>query len=510
MWLLGWGWPRVFLWVPAGMLAAGLGAVSATMYALLAGLTLPTQRALTMVLVLLAGLLLRRFWSLSHSLAVALVAVLLLDPLAGLSPGFWLSFGAVALIGLMVGRRLKREGMITTALRIQLGLALGLLPLTASLFGMAFWVAPLANLLAVPLVSLVVVPLILCGLLGLWLHESIAVLCWQLAASVLQGLMTVLDGLASWQHAVVYLPERPWGWTLLALAGMAVLLLPRGWPGRWLGMPLLATVLLWRPAAVPEGGFRLTVLDVGQGLASVVQTANHTLVFDAGPGRPEGFDAGASVLLPWLRAQGLAQVDTLLISHADQDHSGGAAALLNTLPVARVVAAEAGLLAVREAAPCTDQASWSWEGVQFRVLQAQSDFGKSSRNNRSCLLQVTNQAHRVLLTADIERAAEYSLVREYGEGLQAEVLLVPHHGSKTSSSPPFLKRVQPQLALVASGYRNRFGHPHPEVMQRYQDWGIAVLGTVENGALTLEFSADEAGAPVVARYREQVRRFWHQ
>ncbi|MFN3786410.1 MAG: DNA internalization-related competence protein ComEC/Rec2, partial [Thiothrix sp.] len=284
-----------------------------------------------------------------------------------------------------------------------------------------------------------------------------------------------------------------------------LLVAPRGVPGRWLGIVLMLPVVTFQPERPGAGAFRVTVLDVGQGLSTVVQTAQHTLVFDSGPRAADSFDTGQLVVLPWLYGAGIRHIDRLMISHADNDHSGGARALLKALPVKQVWTNVPDLLPEYHPVLCRAGQQWEWDGVSFRVLHPSENFSDKHENNQSCVLKVANAEHSILLTADIERVAEYWLLAQEVD-LRAEVLLVPHHGSRSSSSPAFIDAVAPRLAILTNGYRNRFRHPHPSVTQRYTDRNIRLLNTVNSGELRLDFPA---AAPLVVReWRKAQPRIW--
>ncbi len=459
-----------------------------------------------MLLVVLLGLVWRRQIPFSTILSLALLLVLLFDPLAGLSVGFWLSFLTVALLAFL-GRRQRKVGK-SAVIWMQLVLSLGTIPLAAGFFGMVSLSSPLANLLAIPLVTFVVTPLVLLGivLVGWW--SAGAALVWHAAALLLEGLMWVLGWLADLPLSAVYMPLIPLPWLVLAVVGFILLWLPRRMPGRWLGLVLMLPLVLYQPARPALGAFQVDVLDVGQGLASVVQTANHTLVFDTGPKTSDSFDTGELVLLPWLRGQGIAQVDRLVVSHADNDHSGGAKALLAEMPVAEVLVSTPDLLEGYHPNLCVGGQSWQWDGVEFTVLHPAVDFPDTKENNRSCVLKVANAYHSLLLTADIERLAEQWLLKQ-GQAVNAEVLLIPHHGSKTSSSPAFISAVSPLLGIVTSGYRNRFHHPHPSVTQRYAADDIKLLNTVESGELRLDFPASSENLHMQA-WRTAQQHIWNR
>ena len=498
VWLLWWCFPRLYVWLPVRIAGGVCGGGLAIVYSLLAGFNIPTQRTLLMLLIMLAGLVWRRHVPFSVIFSVALLAVLLLDPLAGLSVGFWLSFLTVGLL-VWLGSRQRKTGK-TAAVGMQLVLSLGTVPLAAGFFGMVSLISPVANLLAIPIVTFIVTPLILLGLLlSAW--AGVAESLWWLAAKLLDWLMMGLAWMAQLPSASLYLPLIPSVWLVIASLGFLILFMPRGMPARWLGVLLLLPMWWYQPARPVLGAFRADILDVGQGLASVVQTAKHTLVFDTGAKTSPTFDMGELVVLPWLRGQGITQVDALVVSHADNDHSGGAGAVLAGIPVQSILVGSADTLDHTEPSErfmsitslCERGQSWEWDGVTFTVLNPSSDFPQDKDNNRSCVLRVANAFHQLLLTADIERPAEKQLLAsENPDVLQAEVMVIPHHGSKTSSSSAFIHAVAPQLGVITSGYRNRFHHPHSEVVTRYTAQGIRVVNTVDTGALTLYFSADNA------------------
>lgn len=514
--LLAARWPALALRWPAPCWAAVGGLLAALVYAALAGFSIPTQRALIMLAVLFGAILLRRMVQASTGLALALVAVLLLDPTAVLAPGFWLSFAAVALLLFGFRGRLPPVAVParTARARRQLGgwiraqylLAIGLLPFTTYWFQRASLGAPLANLVAVPWVSLLVVPPVLLATLMAPLSPLLAGWLLQLVSAVFEPLWQLLSLLAAQPLQLWHRPAPTPLVLLLAVAGSAWLLLPRGMPGRPLGLVLCLPLLfpvVERPAA---GEAVVTLLDVGQGLAAVIETRQHLLVFDTGPRFSPDFDTGAAVVLPYLRHRGQGAVDTLVISHGDNDHRGGADSLLAQIPVGEVLASVPAAVSP-VARPCRAGQRWQWDGVDFAILHPTPRY-RGSENNGSCVLQVSAGGRAVLLAADIEAEGEWALVHAHGDALRSDVLVVPHHGSNTSSTAYFLDAVQPSVALVPAGYRNRFGFPKPEVLARYAERGVLVHETARSGALQFTLSSTGPG-PVVA-HREQYRRFWHR
>lgn len=500
--------PQLYLYLPVRLAGGVLGAGFAIVYALLAGFNIPTQRSLVMVLILMLGLLFKQRLAFSNSFALALFVVLILDPLAPLSIGFWLSFGSVALLALLSQHQSKIVWVKVFSL--QLSLSIFLIPLNIGFFASLPMYSPLANLMAIPWVTLLVVPLILLGILCLPWSFALASSLWQLAAQALAILAWGLEYLAQLPNALIYFPDLPWYYLVLALLGVLLMLLPRGLPSRWLGLVCLLPLVIWQPSKPKLGEFRLTVLDVGQGLATVVQTAEHVLVFDTGSKSPYGFDMGEMVVAPWLHSQQIQQIDTLMVSHGDNDHRGGADYLLAKFQVAQVATSQLKNFPMpinSNLTLCTAGQVWIWDEVKFEVLSPDSKLAYSKTNNQACVLKVSNAQHALLLPSDIEKATEQGLIN-MGAALQADVVLMPHHGSKTSSSAQFLQAVAPKLALVSTGYLNRFNHPHPQVLERYQALGVALLNTAEVGAIYVDFPNLSSEEMIIFSYRNQYARFW--
>ena len=497
---------RLALALPAQKAAALAGFAGALAYCLVSGFAVPAQRTLYMVGVVAAALWLGRATSASRVLAAALLAVLVLDPWAVLSPGFWLSFAAVAVIFHVSTGYTAKPHWLAQWGRVQWAVTVGLAPLMLVLFQQVSIVSPLANAAAIPLVSLVVTPL---ALLGAALPFD-----WPLvlAHALLEVLMAMLVWLAALPLAL-WQQHAPVPWTVpLALLGIAWLLLPRGFPARWLGAVLALPLFAVLPPAPVAGELWITVLDVGQGLAVLARTQKHALLYDAGPAFNAFADSGSRIILPYLRGEGIARLDALVVSHDDRDHSGGAASVLDGMPVAILwssLPADHALVAARESKPCAAGSGWEWDGIAFEWLHPEAEAsGPGARaNNRSCVLRIAAPGGRVLLTGDIERAAERELLRRAPKLLAADALLVPHHGSATSSSPEFVKAVAPRYAVFAVGYRNRFGHPREEVLGRYRSAGSALLRTDTGGAVEIRF---EQGASQIELQRERAHRYWHE
>ncbi|MBD1550348.1 DNA internalization-related competence protein ComEC/Rec2 [Pseudomonas typographi] len=487
-------WPLRWPWLPVACAAAMAGALG---YGCLAGFAVPVQRACAMLFVVLLWRLRFRRLGLAQPLLGALCAVLVFEPLASLRQGFWLSFMAVAVLLLALGGRLGGWKPWQAWSRPQWVLAIGLMPLLVAWGLPVSPTGPLANLLAVPWVGVLVLPWALLGTALLALGPVGEWLLWAVGVS-LAGLFRVLGALAAVSPAL-YVPAPPaWAWPAIA-AGSVLLLAPAGLPGRWLGMAPFA-LLVWAPAPqVAHGQAQVWQLDVGQGLAVLVRTRQHALLYDTGPGSGER-NAGRQVVLPSLRALGVGALDTLVISHAHLDHYGGAATVLASVPVARRVAGDPQHLPPQwRLQPCESGHAWAWDGVRFSQWRW-ADARES--NPASCVLLIEAGGERLLLAGDIDAAAERALVAER-PAWRADWLQAPHHGSRTSSSAALLDHLQPTGVLVPRGTGNRFGHPHAEVLARYQARGLRIHDTALHGALQLHLGSYDR----VRGLREQ-RRFW--
>ncbi len=495
---LGRGLWRIGLWrsgISRRTLAWTLAFGGGLVYALLSGLALPALRAVIMLGVMVLALWTGRPQRLLHSLGLAVILVLLIDPLSVLSASFWLSFGALCVIafGLWRWPAEYTASRWLPAVRIQWLFSLLFLPMGLAVFGEVHRASLFANLLAVPLVSLLIVPFNFLLLALSWLPDAWIAPGYRGLDGLLALLMGYLDtlraaGLTAWP-----LPESP-GWVLwLLLAGLLALLLPRGLlRGRalWLLLPL---PLLWprwdHSADVPYGSFVAEVLDVGMGTAVVIRTREHSLIYDFGPGRRQGFSMGNWAVLPLLRTRGITRPQRIVLSHEDQDHIGGFLALTGRWPATLL---ETGTLAeTRERLPaglplraCHGQPPWRWDGVSFRYLDAADPL--ASENDRSCVLRVASDEGAVLLlTGDIERVRERGLLEQGDRWLRADVLLAPHHGSESSSTADFIEAVAAGQVVFTSGFRNRWGFPRPAVLRRYRDSGARLWNTAVDGALRI-------------------------
>lgn len=533
---------RLTLRLPARKAAALVALLVAFGYALLSGFGVPAQRTVYMVGAVAAALWLNRNFSPGQILSIALLGVLIPDPWAVLSPGFWLSFGAVALILYVTAHRIGKthwlqEGdgkavghpsavsippnrrLVADCLplayplrvlieygKVQWAMSIGLIPLLLGLFQQVSLVSPLANAFAIPLVSLVIVPLALLG----------AVLPWDvplwLAHIAMDWTMVPLAWLSALPQAV-WTQHAPPAWSIVTgMLGVLWILLPSGFPARWLGLLLMLPMFLNTPEPPAPGTLRLIVFDVGQGLSVVAQTNHHALLYDTGPDFSGDADSGNRILIPTLRALGIAELDGLILSHDDLDHTGGTASALQAMPVGWVSSSLPDNHPLLQSADhkrrCEDGESWDWDGVRFEILHpARSDGGKTKAhdNDQSCVLRISVGERHILLTGDIENKSELRLLSEHAEQLSASFLVVPHHGSKSSSSIEFIFAILPDYAVFTAGYRNRFGHPKDEVVQRYADSGAELLRSDEDGAILVEMDAQGLR---VERYRRTHRRYW--
>ena len=550
--LVGWAWRRSALWAwpgwrgptlwPAMHVGAVAGLFLAGFYALFSGWGLPAQRTLLMLGVVVVLRVSARHWHGALVWLMACAVVLAWDPWALLQPGFWLSFVAVGVLMASdpQGQRQTayapegdgrdaptwRDGAtgrpfwhrfgawlnsgwlagvgpkLGSLLREQAQITLALAPLTLLFFGQVSLVGLLANVLAIPWVTLVITPLALLGVLNAGF--------WDLASGALQPLSVLLAWLSARPLASVSSAMPPWGLALLALTGALamVLRMPLSW--KLLCLPLLWPVLFWSPARPAHGQFELLAADVGQGNAVLVRTAQHSLLYDAGPRYSAESDAGHRVLVPLLAQMG-ERLDVLMLSHRDSDHTGGAAAVLAMQPQAALWSSledEHPLHALRPGwTRCQAGQSWVWDGVVFEVLHPPPlalQPRKPKPNEVSCVLRIAAAQASALLAGDIEARQELALV---ALGLRpVDVLLAPHHGSKTSSSLPFLQALEPRIALVQAGYRNRFGHPAPEVVARYAQQGSQLVESTRCGAATWR---SQAPAQVQCERTER-QRYWHR
>ncbi|MGE8495963.1 MAG: DNA internalization-related competence protein ComEC/Rec2 [Pseudomonas sp.] len=492
---LGW-WPRALPWLPWACALAFAGALG---YGFLAGFEVPVRRACVMV-----GMVLLWRWRFQRlgvwlPFMLAMAAVLVLEPLASLQPGFWLSFGSVALLVLIFGGRLGVWPWWVSLFRAQWAMTIGLLPFMLALGLPVSMSGPLANLIAVPWVGILVVPIALLGVMLLPVPWLGAGLLW-IAGLLLEWLFLLLAAIATWLAAWLPAALPVWAWLSIAL-GAFLLLLPAGIPLRGLGWVFLLPLLYLPPQRPPVGQVEVTMLDVGQGLAVVLRTHRHALLYDAGA-RFGDFDTGERIVLPSMRAMGVSALDLMLISHADNDHAGGAEAIRRGMPVKEVWSGEAEALPRGlDAQGCRSGQQWWWDDVRFSTWQWAA---ARDGNQASCVLLVEANGERLLLTGDIDRHAERALLAS-GLPVRADWLLAPHHGSRTSSSAEFLHAVSPRAALISRSRHNAFGHPDPQVVARYEAISARLYDTAVLGAVQVNLGAHEDG-----RWFREQRRFWRE
>jgi len=495
--LARWGlWPRFFPWLPSACALAFTGALA---YGFLAGFDVPVQRACVMLALVLLWRLRFRHLGVSWALLIALNLVLIAEPLISLRPGFWLSFVAVAILMLIFGGRLGPWHWLQSWSRAQWLIALGLLPVLLALNLPVSLSGPLVNLVAVPWVSIFILPLALLGTLMLVIPTIGEVLLW-LAGVSMDGLFRFLavaaESAPAWTGPAVPL----WVWPL-SLLGAVLLLLPKGIPLRPMGWPLLLLCVFPPAQSIPAGQVQVTQLDVGQGLAILLRTRGHTLLYDAGPRFGE-FDIGERVVVPAIRRAAIAHLDMLLLSHADADHAGGAPAIQQALPVRRILGGDvARMPAALSVESCRNGETWTWDEVAFSTWIWEA---AAEGNQASCVLSVDANGERLLLTGDIDVPAERAMLAQ-GFDVRADWLQSPHHGSRSSSSQLFLRAVAPRGVLISRGRNNAFGHPHPLVMSRYRGLGYEIHDSAESGAITLQL-----GAFTGVEAERRIRRFWRE
>jgi competence protein ComEC len=527
--------------MPAQVAAALAALLIAWLYCLLAGWGVPARRTFLMLAVMAGAYVLRLPMSASRLLSLVAFAVVLLDPWAVLASGFWLSFGAVYVLmassgwwgqpvgrAAPVGRWRRVAGFLSKATRLQLAITAGLMPLLALIFHEVSLASPLANAYAIPVISLAVTPLALLSagasvVPGMELAAS--AFAW-LGHAALELMMAPTVWLSNWRAASFTVAAAPLGLTVLALLGLAVATLPYGLPGRRLAWLLMMPALFWPPKRPLQGDWVLHALDVGQAGAVVIQTAHHAFLFDAGLRSGPDSDDGARIIWPFLRSQGIARLDALIVSHADIDHAGGVRSLLQAVPVQQSYSSfdlqaylkrEAALLNVPgqlpplplAMSPCEYGMTWRIDGVSFEFLWplksptgTRSPAGKQ-RNGQACVLRLRGEHHSALLPADIGEAQEAALV-DRGLGY-IDVVLAAHHGSRSSSGPSFVSETQPLHVVAQAGAWNRYGHPSPDVERRWQQGGAVFWRSDRHGAVTLHSS--RTGLAVTSA-RQVYRRYW--
>lgn len=497
---------RLLLILPAQQFAAMCSVFGAFCYSLLAGFPIQTQRAMIMLSLLLVVILMKRHILQWQTFFYALFLVLIINPLNVLTAGFWMSFVAVAFIIYAMQGRLLSHGFWWHWGRVQFAIMIGLLPLTMFIYHESSLVGFIANMIAVPWFAFVVMPLCVLSLFMMIFNQKFAFLCLWLVLKSLHLLWFLLTYLSQQSFSTFH----PANISIITLAfstiGALLLLSPKGFLGRKLCVIFFLPMLFSHQPTPNKDEIWLTLLDVGQGLSVFLQTKTHVMIYDTGPKFSENFNAGDAVILPYLFFNGIHHLNTLMISHGDNDHIGGSFAILNQIAVNTLLTIVPERFQ-RTANYCHAGEHWVWDDVTFQVLWPMQ--GKySENNNSSCILKISNAQHSILLTGDIEKPVELELVKKYGNQLQSTILVVPHHGSKTSSSFPFINAVKPTFVLYGVGYRNRFHFPDAIIINRYRSVSAKQYETSKDGAITFKISNGEIKAPIL--YRVEHRHLWNE
>ncbi len=506
------------LWIPSQRAGLLLGLGMASFYALLAGFLVPTKRALMMLTIAAMNFFLYRLVSVSQILIIALLLILLWNPFEIMSLGLWLSFSTVALIIYVVNQshanyKLNNEKKNFSKLeflthigtnfgKVQWAVIIGMTPVLLFVMGYFPLTSFVANAIAIPWISLVIIPLIFIGVGLLYIFPSLGSKLLELTAHLLEGLWFSMNWLAE-QSWGIYEGAIPPFWAfILAVIGVLIFLLPKGFPARWIGLFWLLPLFFFSRDILQKGEIWFTLLDVGQGLSSVVRTQNYTLIYDTGP-------RAKTPAVPFLKSLGINQVDKLIVSHANRDHSHGTLHLIQQLKVNQLMSSQPESFLdypISGFDGCQTQQVWYWDEVKFEILHPEPAFQGNS-NDMSCVLKVTAKGGSILLTGDIGKRIEFNLLKHSPEKLPTDILIVPHHGSKNSSTDKFIKTTHPKVALFSSGYRNGFNHPHPDAVQRYQKYNINLLNTSETGAIQFKVTEKGVAEPILAK---QVRKHYWQ
>ncbi len=506
--LINWVWrlfPRLVLTLPAKYAAGYASLIMALVYSALAGFSIPTQRACIMLSIFIFALLSKRNISIWQSWSLALLLVLLINPASILTESFWLSFGTIALIIYGMSGRLNPQGWWWKWGRVQWVVGIGLTPLTLIFFQQSSLISFAANSIAIPYLSFFILPLCLLSTVFLYLYPPAASLLLWMADKSLSGLWIILTwfshlSVATWEQAI------PSFILLLTTSfGFILLLIPAGLPGRWLGLTWLLPLFFYQTPKPLPNTISVSLLDVGQGLAVLVRTTNHSLIYDAGPSFGINQDAGENVILPYLRQLHLKQLDTLVISHGDNDHLGGAKSLMKAYQFTSIKTSVPEKIPSPITSYCLAGERWNWDGVEFKFIYPTLDF-LNLGNDSSCVLKISVGNQSILLTGDIEKIAENYLLNHSPELLASSVLIAPHHGSKTSAIKDFVRITYPEIVFYATGYRNRYRFPHPSVTNQYAEINTQQFNTAETG--TVEFTIEKNSITPLSAYRKEHKRYW--
>lgn len=483
------------------------GLLFALVYAFIAGFSLSTQRALVMGIAATVVMLSSRRLPLMLAFLLALLVVVLLSPLSLFSASLWFSFTASGVLLYVCSARLRPGGFFWTWLRPQWSVFVGMMPVVLVVTGQFVPFSLLANFVAVPFVSFILLPLTLLTALVVQAGFEPVVLS-RLVSMLINALLFFLESCASLGGTGLQPVKSGLFEILMALLGVLLILSPRGTPFRYVGCLLMLPLVFPVWAQLPHGQLRMTVLDVGQGLGVFLQTRHHTLLYDTGPRFSDNFDAGSSIIAPYVLSQGHAAIDHLMVSHSDSDHAGGLEGFLSQVDAdKRSSGTPERLGPVTGFRTCLSGDHWYRDGFQFEILSPFGDDKVAEGNDRSCVLKVSGGGHSLLIPGDIEKQQEYRLVQQHYEQLASTVLLAPHHGSQTSSTLPFIHAVSPEWVIYSTGYRNRYRHPSAVVQARYKDRGVKALNTAETGAIMFDFKKD--GSMEIHNLRQHARRWWY-
>lgn len=490
----------------AQRIAAACAMLAVFLYAYIAGFSIPTQRALIMVCIAFTAVIFNKPVVSFPLLATTLLLTLLWDPLSVLTASFWMTFVAVFFIFLII-KSAPSANKWWLALRIQLFLSVALFPVSLWFFQEGSVIAPLVNLLAVPYISFVVLPILLLAQALFVFDISIAAFLFDLLDNLLAYFWWFIQSATTFPFSSYHYQPTLSG-VLLFEIGWVLFLFAKQYLLRFMSLLLCAALFLFKQDSLQEDQLRLAILDVGQGLSILVETRQHSLLYDLGPQFPSGFNTADAVVLPYLRSKHVDHLDKLVISHHDNDHAGGLEKILASGLVGELLFGHAAKVTpLMPAQDCRQGDQWRWGNTRFQVLHPPAQW-RANSNNSSCVIQISHPAATILLTGDIEAEVEYRLLAEFGDRLRSDIIVVPHHGSLSSSTTAFIKTVAPKIAVYSTGYRNRYGFPHDTIWSRYQALGAKQLDTAKEGVIVFELDVD-TGIKEMPGYRKTTQRYWH-